>query len=76
MPTDTKEQSAAYVRALLEERRGAEARSRSDDADVAERGAERLAAIDAELQRMGHEAKPPARRAETRPAPTVARETR
>jgi hypothetical protein len=47
---------ADYVRALLEERRGVE--TRGDDPP-------RLAAIDAELARMGHEATAPAKRAET-----------
>jgi hypothetical protein len=58
MPEDTKEQRAAYIRGLLEERHGAEIYDKP----------ERVKAIDAELARMGHEAKAPAKRAETRPA--------
>jgi len=69
MPTDTKEQTKAYIAALLEERRGAEARAEhSDDEKVAEKAQQRLHDIDAELSRVGHAAKPPAKRAETRPA--------
>jgi hypothetical protein len=58
MPEDTKEQRKDYVAGLLRERGGAVARE--DD--------EHIAAIDAELKRMGHEAKAPAKRAESRPA--------
>lgn len=56
MPEDTKEQRADYVRGLLEERL-----AHAGDKD-------RVAAIDAELRRMGHEAAPPAKRASTRVA--------
>ena len=67
MPTDTAEQKADYIRALLEERRGCVGR---DDREA------RLEAIDAELTRMGHRAATPRARAETReqktPAPPVA----
>ena len=68
MPTDTKEQTKDYIAALLEERRGAQSKSGSDDEEVAEKASERLAAIDDELARVGHEAKAPAKRAEKRPS--------
>ena len=64
MPKETDEQTAAYIAALLEERRGYEAAG--DDGAVA--------GVDAELARVGHKAKTPAKRAERRPAPS--RETR
>lgn len=53
---DTKEQEAAYIAALLREREG----RRIDEDDDA------VAAIDAELKRMGHKASAPAKRAEKR----------
>lgn len=56
--TDTKEQEKAYIVALLRERAGYEAMGFAD----------RVKEVDAELRRLGHEAKPPAKRAEKRPA--------
>lgn len=53
---DTKEQTQAYIAALLRERAGLEIRE----------DAEALAAVDAELARVGHRGKPPAKRATTR----------
>lgn len=53
---DTKEQEQAYIAALLREREG---RRLEEDEDA-------LAAIDAELKRMGHKASAPAKRAEKR----------
>ena len=58
MPKESNEQIAAYIAALLEERRGYE--RAGDDAAVA--------GVDAELERVGHKAKAPAKRAERRPA--------
>lgn len=55
---DTKEQTQAYIAALLRERQGL--LIREDE--------EALAAVDAELRRVGHKAKAPAKRAERRPA--------
>ena len=55
---DTKEQEASYIAALLRERVG---REREEDDDA-------VAAIDAELRRVGGKAKAPAKRAEKRPA--------
>lgn len=56
MPTDTTEQKKAYIKALLEERRGAVTYGRD----------RRVAAIDAELARLGAGGKPPGKRAATR----------
>jgi hypothetical protein len=47
------EQKKAYIAALLYEREGYERYGNKDS----------LAAVDAELARLGHEAKPPAQRA-------------
>lgn len=58
MPKESNEQTAQYVAALLDERRGYEARG--DEAGVA--------GVDAELERVGRKAKTPAKRAERRPA--------
>ena len=58
MPSTTEEQIKQYIRGLLDERRGYVARG--DDA--------RVAGVDAELKRVGYEAKAPAKRAEKRPA--------
>ena len=58
--SDTKEQEAAYIAALLRERAGREI---DEDEDA-------LKAIDAELRRVGHKAASPAKRAEKRPAPS------
>ena len=55
---DTKEQTEAYIAALLRERDGL----------IAREDKEGVAAVDAELRRVGHKAKPPAERAEKRPA--------
>lgn len=55
---DTQEQTAAYIAALLREREGL----------VAREDEEAVAAVDAELRRVGHRASPPAKRAEKRPA--------
>lgn len=49
----SKEQKAEHIRALLAERKGYEIHGNKDG----------LAAVDAELKRLGHEAKPPAKRA-------------
>jgi hypothetical protein len=54
----TKEEREATIRALLAERRGYELRGES----------ERVAEVDAELRRLGHEAAKPQARAERRPA--------
>ena len=56
---DTKEQEAAYIAALLRERAGLEI---NEDEEA-------LAAVDAELKRMGHKASAPAKRAEKRSKP-------
>lgn len=53
----TSEQRQAYIKALLEERRGYESRG-----DV-----ERVAEVEAELRAVGHEGSTPASRAEKRP---------
>ncbi len=53
----TDQQKADYIKSLLEERRYCE-RSGQD---------ERVKDIDDELKRQGHEAKTPAKRAESRP---------
>jgi hypothetical protein len=58
-------QKAAYITALLDERRGYERRSNNDG----------LKAVDAELKRIGHEAQTPAKRADTRPKTTRAKKT-
>lgn len=58
MPKESDEMTAAYIAGLLEERRGYVAKG--DDAAVAE--------VDAELKRVGHKAKAPAKRATKRPA--------
>lgn len=55
---DSNEQVAAKIKALLRERSYCEQRKLPD----------RLAAIDAELRRLGHEGAAPAKRAERRPA--------
>ena len=62
---DTKEQEKAQIAALLREREGYE---RSGNK-------ERMAAVDAELRRLGHKASAPSKRAEKRPA-SSAKETR
>jgi len=51
---------ADYIKSLLEERRGCERRGLTD----------RVKDIDAELRKVGHEAKTPAKRAESRPRAT------
>jgi hypothetical protein len=56
--TDTKEQNEAYIAALLRERVGRELDGDDDS----------MKKIDAELKRVGHQAKAPAKRAEKRPA--------
>jgi hypothetical protein len=53
----TDEKKSAYILALLEERRSCESRGLTD----------RVKDIDEELKRQGHEAKTPAKRAESRP---------
>ena len=53
---DTKEQTQAYIAALLRERAGL----------VIAEDEEAIAAVDAELARVGHKAKAPAKRAEKR----------
>jgi hypothetical protein len=55
---DTKEQTEAYIAGLLREREGL----------VIREDEEGIAAVDAELRRVGHKAKAPAKRAEKRPA--------
>jgi hypothetical protein len=55
---DTKEQEQAYIAALLRERAGL----------VISEDEEALAAVDAELKRMGHKASAPQKRAEKRTA--------
>jgi hypothetical protein len=57
----TNEERAAYIAAMIEERRGTVARGMDD----------RTAAIDAELARVGHEGATPAKRAAKRPAATT-----
>jgi hypothetical protein len=52
----TNEESARYVAALLEERRGYAARGLTD----------RVEAVDAELRRLGAQGKSPAKRSEKR----------
>ena len=49
----------AYIEGLLEERRGYEAKGDEDG----------VVQVDAELKRVGHKAKAPAKRAAKRPAP-------
>jgi hypothetical protein len=69
VPEDTKEQRADYVRGLLREKAGVGSRlAGAEDEESAAPLHEQIAAIDAELRRMGHEAKAPAKRAETREA--------
>lgn len=51
---------ADYIKSLLEERTGCEKRGLTD----------RVKDIDAELRKVGHEAKTPAKRAESRPRAT------
>ncbi len=53
----TDEKKAAYIAALIDERRSCERRGLSD----------RVNDIDAELRAQGYEAKTPAKRAESRP---------
>ena len=55
---DTKEQTKAYIEALLRERAGL----------LINGDEEGVAAVDAELRRVGHKASAPAKRAEKRPA--------
>lgn len=55
----TSEQKQEYISALLEERRGYEMFGNADG----------LAAIDAELARVGHKAKAPSKRASKMTAP-------
>lgn len=57
----TNEQRQAYITALLDERRACEQNKRAD----------RVAAINAELAKVGHEGATPAKRATKRPAPTA-----
>lgn len=54
-------QKAAYITALLDERRGYERRNNTDG----------LKAVDDELTRIGHQAQTPAKRATKRPAPAA-----
>ena len=69
MPTDTKEQTKDYIAALLEEKRGAEAQARLGRRRGLRAAASSASrAIEAELARVGYEAKAPAKRAEKRPA--------
>lgn len=73
MPEDTKEQRAEYLAGLLRERAGWARRAGGEnDREVQDV----LADIDSELARMGHQAKAPAKRAETRPASETEKETR
>lgn len=62
---DTKEQTQAYIEALLRERAGLVI---NEDEDA-------IAKVDAELRRVGHKAKAPQKRAEKRPA-SAEKETR
>jgi hypothetical protein len=55
----TNEQRKAYIKALLEEKQGYEARGLADKA----------AAVEHELRLVGHEAMTPQERASRRPAP-------
>jgi hypothetical protein len=57
----TNEQRQTYITALLEERRAAEVNGKP----------ERVAAISAELARVGHDGTTPAKRATKRPAVTA-----
>jgi hypothetical protein len=57
----TNEQRQTYITALLDERRAAEVNGKTD----------RVAAINAELARVGHEGTTPAKRATKRPAATA-----
>jgi hypothetical protein len=62
---DTNEQNKAYITGLLAEKAGWE---QKDDTDPAYKdAATTIKKIDAELRRVGHEAKAPAKRAERRP---------
>jgi len=54
----TEEERKAYIAGLLEERRGYEVKGDTDA----------IAQVDAELKRVGHKAKAPAKRSEKRPA--------
>ena len=54
----TNEQRQRYITALLEERRGYDARGNADG----------VAQVDAELRRVGHEGTAPVTRAERRPS--------
>lgn len=69
----TDELTASYIAGLIEERRQVELRLKWNP-DDAEKWQSRLDGIDAELERVGHKAKAPAKRAERRPA--QAKETR
>ncbi len=65
MPDDLSDEMLAdRIRALLEERA------------IATNDPERIRLIDQELRRFGHDAAPPAKRAEKRPAARTARTTR
>ena len=61
-----------YIKELLFERSGHERRLKTaedaEDAEAATEAKGNIAVINAELKRRGHGAKPPAKRAETRPA--------
>lgn len=54
----TNEQRSSLITALIEERRGYEVRNDED----------KMAQVDEELRKMGHEGATPAQRAEKRPA--------
>lgn len=56
---ESKEKKEGYIRALLEERAAYEVKKNSDG----------VASVDAELQRLGAAAGPPAKRAATRDEP-------
>lgn len=60
------EDRAAYIKALLRERRSCEVRGLEA----------RLPLIDKELRRLGHEAAPPEHRAERRPSAPASRASR
>lgn len=59
-------QKAAYITALLEERRGYERRGNADG----------VKDVDEELRRIGYQAATPAKRAESRPSRVKKSETR
>lgn len=68
----TKEQDQSRIAALLHERRGYELRAvgaeEDGDEEALAAAKDRVKQVDAELKRLGHEAKKPSERASRRPS--------